>query len=304
MTLNSAPALDVDAFEEQRGLLFGVAYRMLGSAIDAEDIVQEAFLRARTTDVTELRSLRSYLVTIVTRLCLDQLKSAHASREQYIGPWLPEPIATGSSAAPGSPEATVAAEESISFAFLVLLELLGPVERAVFLLREVFDYGYDEVAAIVGKTEASCRQTFHRAKQRLEARRPRFQPSNEQRRALTERFLRAVSAGDMQGLLGLLANDITLWSDGGGQAAAALNPIVGPARVARLFFGVARKEADLRLDGSVSIEEINGAPAAVFRTARGRIWNLMVLEMDADGTVSEVRLVRNPQKLSRVSQGR
>jgi RNA polymerase sigma-70 factor, ECF subfamily len=300
MTADSPTTLDVQAFEEQRPLLFGVAYRMLGSAMEAEDIVQEAFLRARTVDTAGLRSLSSYLVTIVTRLCLDHLKSAHAQREQYVGPWLPEPIRTGSDAPAGSPESAVTAKESISFAFLVLLESLGPIERAVFLLREVFDYGYDEVAAMVGRTEVACRQTFKRAKQHLDERRPRFQPTAQQRQRLTEHFLLAVGAGDMQGLLGLLADDITVWSDGGGKAAAAINPIHGPDRVARFFFGITRKEAHLLQVGSVAIEEINGGPATVFRGPHGGVWSVLFIEMEKDGRVSELRLVRNPDKLRRL----
>lgn len=300
MTVDSPATLDARAFEEQRPLLFGVAYRMLGSATEAEDIVQEAFLRAHAVDPAELRSLRSYLVTIVTRLCLDQLKSAHAQREQYIGPWLPEPVPTGAAAPAGSPEGAVTAKESISFAFLVLLESLGPIERAVFLLREVFDYGYDEVSAMVGRTEAACRQTFKRAKQHLDERRPRFQPTAQQRQRLTERFLLAVGAGDMQGLLGLLADDITAWSDGGGKAKAAINPIYGPDRVARFFFGIAHKEAFVIQGGSVAIEEMNGVPAAVFRGPHGDVWNVMFIEMSGDGLVTELRLVRNPDKLARI----
>lgn len=292
--------IDADAFEELRPTLFGVAYRMLGSASEAEDIVQEAFIRARTVDTDGVRSLKAYLVTIVTRLCLDQLKSAHVRREQYVGPWLPEPLPTGPDT---GPEGRVTAAESISFAFLVLLEVLGPVERAVFLLREVFDYGYDEVAAMVGRTEAACRQTFRRARQRLDERRPRYAAAEEDREQLTVRFITAVSAGNMQGLLSMLTNDVALMSDGGGKVAAALNSVHGRDHVARLLLGLASR-ADYRAMEMATVElgEVNGGPALICRSPRGRVTNVMIVEAH-EGGIGAVYIMRNPEKLGRFASG-
>src|ERR671937_1358628 len=190
--------------EELRPLLFSIAYRMLGSAGDAEDVVQEAFLRAERAEAegARIESRRAFLTTVTTRLAIDQLRSARARRETYIGPWLPEPLLTSN-----EPDAAEHAEmaDSLSMAFLVLLETLSPVERAVFLLREVFEYGYDEIAQIVGKTEANCRQIFARARRHIEASKPRFEPSAGEREELARRFFAACEQGDMEGLLELLA---------------------------------------------------------------------------------------------------
>jgi RNA polymerase sigma-70 factor (ECF subfamily) len=227
-----------EVFDGYRPLLFSIAYRMLGGVMDAEDVVQEAYLRWRGASEGEVRSPRAYLSAVVTRLCIDHLRSARVRREEYVGPWLPEPLPTG----PGSDDAGPAGlDESLSMAFLVLLESLTPTERAVFLLREVFDYDYAEVSHIVGKSEANCRQIARRARESVAARRPRFEHSPEQQERLMRQFLRACTTGDMPALLELLADDVTLWSDGGGKARAALNPIHGPDRVARFFLGVLQK---------------------------------------------------------------
>jgi RNA polymerase sigma-70 factor (ECF subfamily) len=299
--MNSIPTIDIDDFEEQRPLLFGVAYRMLGSATEAEDIVQEAYLRSRAADLSAVRSLRAYLTTIVTRLCLDQLKSAHARREQYIGPWLPEPIAvTTAATAMSSPERVIQAQESISFAFLVLLERLAPIERAVFLLREVFDYGYDEVANMVGKSQSACRQIFHRARQRLDEARPRYEADREVRRKLTERFIAAATSGDMQGLVSLLATDITVWNDGGGKVAAALNLIRGVQPAARLIMALAANPAYIAYEyASTDFTDVNGEPAAILRNPEGGVTNVITFEV-VDGRIQQLFVIRNPDKLAHI----
>jgi RNA polymerase sigma-70 factor (ECF subfamily) len=286
----------LEQFEEHRQLLFGVAYRMLGTAAAAEDALQDAWLRWQGVSLSEVRSTRPYLISLVTRLCLDELKSARRRREQYPGTWLPEPVPTDRlvQAAP-TPEETVEAMDSISYAFMVLLERLGPVERAVFLLRDVFDYDYGEIARVVGRNEATCRQTLHRARERLSHGRERFASSYDERLRLTREFVRAAGAGDLEGLLGILAEDISLWSDGGGRVAAALNPIHGRDRVMRLVAGVAAKE---RIDATVFVE-VNGQPAAV--TLRGgRPSNVFILETTA-GQVQAIHVMRNPDKLEAIA---
>ena len=224
-------------FERYRSLLFSIAYRMLGSVADAEEILQEAYLRWREAPEAEVRSPKSYLSAVVTRLSIDRLRSARAWREEYVGPWLPEPLVTE-----GAEEVadSIELDESLSMAFLVLLESLNPMERAVFLLREVFDYDYGEISRIVERSEDNCRQIARRARQSVAARRPSFEQSPEQKERLTERFVEACMSGDMQGLVGLLCEDVTLWSDGGGKVAAAPYPIHGPERVARFLLGVLR----------------------------------------------------------------
>src|SRR5215217_558512 len=224
-------------FERHRSLLFSIAYRMLGSVTDAEDIVQEAYLRWREMPDTEVRSPKSYLSAVVTRLSIDRLRSARAQREEYVGPWLPEPLVSNR-AEEGAD--LIQLDESLSMAFLVLLESLNPVERAVFLLREVFDYEYEEISRIVGKSEANCRQIARRARQSVAAHRPRFESSPEQEERLTQRFVETCMNGDMEGLVEILSADVTLWSDGGGRVAAAPYPIHGPERVARFLLGVLR----------------------------------------------------------------
>jgi len=278
-------------FEEHRSLLFGVAYRMLGVVAEAEDVVQETYLRYRSAG-KEAANPRAFLVTVATRLCLDYLKSARVQREQYVGPWLPEPIITHAGLAP-SPERAAETADSVSFAFLVMLEELGPVERAVFLLREVFDYDYGDIAPIVMKSEAACRQVFHRARQRLAERQHRHSASYDQRRDLTLRFLAAANEGNMAGLLELLAADVVAYSDGGGKAAAALNPIFGADRVARFTIGVARKDRP----ASIELAEVNGAPGVILRGMRGRIKTVLLLEV-VDGVVVTLYSIRNPDKLA------
>lgn len=283
-------------FEKHRPLLFSIAYRMLGSVADAEDVVQEVYLRWRgASEVEEVRSPRAYLSTVVTRLSIDRLRSARAKREEYVGPWLPEPLVAESDAEGATPSGAVELEESLSMAFLVLLESLSPTERAVFLLREVFGYGYGEIARIVGKGETNTRQIAHRARSAVEARRPRFDPSPEQGRRLTERFLAAARDGDLEGLLELLADEVTVWSDGGGRTTAARNPIHGKERVARFFVGLAGKAAPGLVVRTVPV---NGAPGVVVY-AEG--YPAMVLSLDVeDERIRAVRVVLNPDKLGAV----
>ncbi len=278
-----------EQFNEYRPLLFGIAYRMLGSVMDAEDIVQEAFLRWQNARDTEIESPKAYLTTIVTRLCLDHLRSARVQREEYVGPWLPEPLVDAQ--APDVAD-TAALHESLSMAFLVLLESLTPVERAVFLLHDVFGYDFAEIARIVGKSEANCRQLARRARGYVQARRPRFTASTAQQDRLTREFLRACTTGDLPGLVATLADDITLWSDGGGKVAAALKPIHGREAVARALIGAVRK-APPRLD--TRFTHVNGQPGLV-SYLDGRPFAVLLLDI-AEERIQGVRVVANPDKL-------
>lgn len=287
-----------EVFAEYRPLLFSLAYRMMGSVADAEDVVQEAFLRwHRATeghDETAVRSPRSYLCTVVTRLCIDQLKSARAKREVYVGPWLPEPLVQPEA---GNPSERLELEDSLSIAFLVLLESLSPEERAVFLLRQVFDYEYAEIARIVNKSEANCRQMVHRAQQHLAARRPRFDATPEQREQLTHTFMQTCANGDMEGLLALLTQDIVLYSDGGGKAQAAVKPVYGADKVARFIFGVLSK-APQGFTAEVAV--VNGQPGIVCYVNREPY---TVLSLDtADGLIQGIYIVVNPDKLQHIHQ--
>src|SRR5476649_444212 len=213
---------EVDLFQTHRPALFAVAYRMLGSATDAEDVVQDAWLRFDSAQPSDLRSARAYLTTIVTRLCLDRLKSARATREEYVGPWLPEPVVTD---VRHEPERSLALAESVTLAFMVLLETLSPEERAVFLLREVFDYEYAEIAAMLDTTPANARQLFHRATARIADRRPRFHEAADEKRRLVARFVSALRDGDAGALTSVLAEDVGFLSDGGGKVPAARRPV-------------------------------------------------------------------------------
>ena len=283
----------VDAVVEYRPLLFAIAYRMLGSAMDAEDVVQDAYLRWQGAADGEVESPRAYLSTIVTRLCLDHLRSARVQREQYVGPWLPEPLL--SEQEPDVAE-TTALHESLSMAFLVLLESLSPLERAVFLLHDVFAYDYAEIARIVGKTEANCRQLARRARGYIQARRPRFDPSPEQQERLTRQFVHACTTGDLPALMATLADDITLWSDGGGKVAAARRPIHGADAVARFLIGVVRKApAGLTL----GVRRVNGQPGLV-TYLDGRPFGVLLLDV-ADGRIQALRFVVNPDKLQHLA---
>ena len=277
-----------EAFQEHRKLLFGVAYRMVGSAADAEDLVQETYLRWRQAPRDEITSPRAYLTTIVTRLAIDQLKSARAQRETYVGPWLPEPV--HDAPAPDDPAAFA---ESLSIAFLVMLERLAPVERAALLLRDVFEYEYAELAAVLGKSEANCRQIVRRARERVADRRPRFVPSREERDRLAVQFMAAVRTGDMAGLLGALSENVTLLSDGGGKVAAATQPIVGPDRVVRFLLGLMKKAPPSFAARPV---EVNGEPGFIL-TVDGQVHSVLAVHVGPTG-IEGLYFVRNPDKLA------
>jgi RNA polymerase sigma-70 factor, ECF subfamily len=279
-------------YEELRPLLFSIAYRMVSSASEAEDLVQEAFLRIHRaeTEGAKIESPKAYLSAVVTRLSIDHLKSARVRREQYVGQWLPEPIVTDDDAA-----AQAETADSLSMAFLVLLESLTPVERAVFLLREVFDYGYPEIAKIVQRSEDNCRQLFVRARRHIDEGRPRFEASRERRDELARRFFAAAQQGDTQALIDMLAADVVVYGDGGGKAPSWPQPIYGRERVAKLMIGSLAQAA--RVGVSVQSTEINGQPGVLFLDEEGRIGAVMSVEV-ADGLIQTIHGVINPDKLA------
>jgi RNA polymerase sigma-70 factor (ECF subfamily) len=294
MNANAPPTERKSVYEDLRPLLFSIAYRMVSSASDAEDIVQEAFLRfhRESGKGADIESPKAWLSTVTTRLAINHVKSARVRRESYVGTWLPEPLLTDTESE-GARHAETA--DSLSLAFLVLLERLGPVERAVFLLREVFDYGYDEIAAVVGKSEDNCRQIAVRARRQVEAKKPRFEASRQKREELSSRFFEAVAGGDTEGLIHLLAADVVAYGDGGGRAPAIPRPVHGRERVVRLFSNIGRPSARLGVS-SMSQLEVNGQPGAVFLDADGR--PVLVVSLDiADGLVQTVRAISNPNKL-------
>jgi len=277
---------DGSTFEAHRPLLFSIAYRMLGSTSEAEDVVQDAWLRARQDEHADVRSARAYLTTIVTRLCIDHLRSAERTRMEYPGPWLPEPLAE-----PNQESAELAS--SLTTAFLVLLEQLAPTERAVFLLREVFELDFDEIATSIGKSEANTRQILTRARGRLRASRPRFTVSRRESEEIVRRFRHACVTGDVEALMGVLHTDATLVADGGGKAASATRPVLGANRVARFLLGYARKVHWSELD--FQLVAINGAPGLLLRhPAAGTGTYSFDIE---DGRIRAIYVVRNPDKL-------
>jgi RNA polymerase sigma-70 factor (ECF subfamily) len=286
----------VESFETNRPYLFAIAYRMLGSATDAEDMVQETFLRYQSTSPETVRSLKAYLTTIISRLCVDQLQLARRKRESYVGTWLPEPIATEASAETVDPERRAETQESISLAFLVLLEQLQPFERAVFLLREVFGYEFAEIAAILDKGEAACRRSFGRARLRLRAQRPRFPASPQIHRQLLGEYFRAVQTGEMETLVGMLAEDATLWADGGGRArTSVLHPIQGREAVARVSLSTKRFWPETF---RAEIGEVNGQAALILRE-NGQPWSVVTIDVE-NGRIQAIRVIVNPDKLTRV----
>jgi RNA polymerase sigma-70 factor, ECF subfamily len=281
-----------EAYRELRPLLFSIAYRMLGSVSEAEDVVQEAFLRLHRTVVrgTRVESPKSYLSAVTTRLAIDHLRSARVRRERYVGAWLPEPLVTDPTDVAGHAEMA----DSLSLAFLVLLERLSPVERAVFLLRDVFGYGYEEVGRLVGKREDNCRQIAARARRHVQAGRPRFEASRRRRDELAGRFLAAVEQGDTDGLVGLLAEDAVMYGDGGGKAPAVAEPLHGALRVARFLLGLARQARQLGIE--LRPAGVNGQPGAVAYDGGGRVLSVLCLDI-ADGRVQTVHSIVNPDKL-------
>jgi RNA polymerase sigma-70 factor (ECF subfamily) len=288
-----------DVFNTDRPLLFSIAYRMLGSASDAEDVLQDAWLRYRGVDASTIRSPKAFATTLVTRLCLDRLKSARATREEYIGPWLPEPVLTSEIE---GPDTMVQRAESVTLAFLVLLEKLSPEERAVFLLKEIFEYSHAEIGEILGTTTDNSRQLLHRAKARLAERRPRLTGTTESRRAVAERFARAFTSGDGSELTALLAQDVGLWSDGGGKASAARRPLLGRDQVLNFLVGLHRTAAHLGVSGdaSLALEDINSEAALVLRLG-AHLESIFVLSIEGDA-ITGIRVVRNPDKLARIDR--
>ncbi|MFF4831293.1 RNA polymerase sigma-70 factor [Streptomyces sp. NPDC001315] len=285
--MNSA----TEAFVAHRNLLFTVAYEMLGSAADAEDVLQETWLRWANVDLDTVRQQRTYLVRITTRQALMRLRTLRRRKESYVGPWLPEPLLT----APDVAE-DVELADSVSMAMLLVLETLGPTERAVFVLREVFDLEYDEIAEAVDKNPAAVRQIAHRARAHVAARRPRGVVSPAEARDALDAFRRAVETGDLQRLLGVLAPDVVLLGDGGGVVQAALSPVVGADKVAPLVAGLTRFGAAASLRSA----QVNGHPALILRL-NGRIDTVLAVRID-DGLITGLYAVRNPEKLSRVER--
>jgi RNA polymerase sigma-70 factor (TIGR02957 family) len=280
--------------EELRPRAFAIAYRMLGSVAEAEDVVQEALLRLHRAESEgeRIESPRAYLSTVVTRLAIDQLRSARVRRETYVGEWLPEPLLVSEEEDPAR-HAEVA--DSLSLAFLVLLESLTPEQRAVFLLREVFDYPYEQIAEIVGKTEPAVRQLAVRARRQVDERRVRFDASREQRDELADRFFAATQEGDLEGLEALLAEDVELHGDGGGKAPALARALFGRSRVAKTLRNWSRTAG--RIPGiSIRRVDVNGQPGAIFLDSEGRLINVMSIDV-ADGQIQGIRSIVNPDKL-------
>jgi RNA polymerase sigma-70 factor (ECF subfamily) len=274
---------------------FGVAYRMLGSVEDAEDVAQEAMLRLGRVEAAP-REPAAWLTTTATRLAIDQTRRAHVRRESYVGPWLPDPLV--GYGAPGPAERAELAD-SLSQAFLVVLERLTALERAAFLLREVFDCEYAEIAGVLQRNEASCRQLVARARRHVHEARPRFDADAEQHERLLRSFLAAAEDGDLAALEAVLAEDAVLLSDGGGRVSAARRPIVGPAKIARLMAAIARRRREG--GGAVAVAAtVNGLPGRVFREADGRITDVLTIDV-VDGRIRTVHNVRNPDKLAHVS---
>lgn len=295
------------AFNEARPRLFGIAYRMLGSVAEAEDIVQEAWLRWDRVDHSRVADPRSFLVQVTTRLALDRLRWARARREAYVGQWLPEPLPTGPATEEGAERA-----DSVSMAMLVVMETLSPLERVVFVLREAFEFSFAEIAAVVGRSEAAVRQLARRARSHVGERRPRFRQDREVRRRVTERFLAACLGGDLRALLDLLAPEVTLSIDGNGRRGVARNPVEGAAKVGRLLVcglrrvlrpaGVAAAETDDI--GGGSIVDVNGGPAALI-TAGGEPIAVIVVDVDrAANLVTRIWIIANQDKLRGVGAGR
>jgi RNA polymerase sigma-70 factor (ECF subfamily) len=279
-----------DLYRAESGRIFGIAYRMLGSVAEAEEVVQDAFVRFAGIDAEAVRQPSALLTTIATRLSIDRLKSARAQREKYVGAWLPEPLLVDEADLPGQAERA----DSISMAFLVLLESLSPVERAVFLLREAFDYGSEEIAEIVERTPENCRQIAHRARAQVDEGRPRFEASREVREEIVERFFAAADEGDAEGLIELLSADVSMYGDGGGKAPALGRPLHGAERVGKAILGFTR--AGRRIGVRREPVWINGQPGARFLTADGELVNVLALDV-LDGQVQAVRSVVNPDKL-------
>ena len=286
--------MDVSDYTRYRPLMFSIAYRMTGSVSDAEDIVQEAFLKATRAEVGRTDNPKAYLATITTRLAIDHLRSARVRRESYVGTWLPEPLVGEADHAPG-PAELAETSDSLSMAFLVLLESLSPPERAVFLLREVFGYGYPEIADVTGKTEAACRQIFARARRHIDEGRPRFETSRAEGEELTSLFLAAARGGDISSLIQKLAPDVLFYGDNGGQGGITFAaPVTGRDRVAEILRFVLGRT--MELGASLEAAWVNGQSGLVASDADGGLIAVIALEV-LDGQVQAIRAVANPDKL-------
>lgn len=280
-------------FEELRPDLIRLAYRMLGTRSDADDVVQDAFLRWSNVDRDEVRSARAFLNTVVTRLCIDRRREIDVRKEMYVGPWLPEPIVESGSVVA---EDRLEMDESVSMALLHVMETLSPTERAAYLLRKVFDYDYLEISSILEKSEANCRQLVSRAESHIQSERPRFETSSAEIERISNEFLHACETGDLNGLVGLLSDDVVLYSDGGGKVRAALRPLLGADRASRFLVGVFKKG----LSGAEVVGvRVNGQPGfAVF--VEGQLSTVWVMDL-VDGQVRRCFMIRNPDKLARVT---
>ncbi|MFI7637482.1 RNA polymerase sigma-70 factor [Nonomuraea sp. NPDC049400] len=290
---------DQQVFNQHRNLLFSVAYRVLGTVADAEDAVQDAWIKWSAADRSQVADPKAYLARIVSNLALQRLRSTQHQRETYVGPWLPEPILTS-----GDTADDITSTESVSMAMLVVLETLSPLERAVFVLKEVFDFSHAEIAEAVERSEAAVRQAAHRAREHVQARRPRFAADRSRQRDATERFLAAATGGDINTLMELLSPDVTLWTDGGGKVRQALRPVVGAQTVAAWFAAigkVAYQGVD-PADMNAELVEINGGPGMVF-SGLGRVVATVTFDFDADGRIITIHNVANPDKLQAVADG-
>jgi RNA polymerase sigma-70 factor (ECF subfamily) len=293
--MNQARPL-VESFEPHRGHLLGLAYRMLGSHAEAEDMVQEAWLRWSDAERGSVDHPRAFLSQTVTRLCLDRLKSAQARREVYVGPWLPEPVLEDETLLQPGPEDAGEFAGDLSYAFMLALERLSPLERAAFLLHDVFDADFAEVAQALGRSEAACRQLASRARTRVREARPRYKVSMEESERLAEAFLTAARSGDAEALKNMLTEDALFLSDGGGRVSAAGIPILGRERVTKVMVGIALKHP-LPADAQITLTHINGLAGCLIHTADGLPIQTIAIEPGPDGRVAAVYVVRNPDKL-------
>ncbi|MGW1535785.1 RNA polymerase sigma-70 factor [Streptomyces aureus] len=286
-------------FQEYRTLLFSVAYRLLGTAADAEDVVQDAWLKWSAADRSQVADPKAYLARIVSNLAMERLRSTRHQRETYVGPWLPEPILTGPDVAD-----TAAAADAVSMALLVVLETLSPLERAVFVLREAFAFSYAEIGEAVERSEEAVRQAAHRAREHVQARRPRYPADPVRRRDVTERFFAASTGGDINTLMELLSPDVTLWTDGGGKVQQALKPVTGPQTVARWFAALGTQTYQGIDFGQMKAELtwINASPGIVFR-GPDRVIATLTFDFDPQGRITTIHNVANPDKLHAVTDG-
>jgi len=291
--------LDQQVFHQHRNLLFSVAYRILGTAADAEDAVQDSWIKWSAADRSQVADPKAYLTRIVSNLALQRLRSTRHKRETYVGPWLPEPILTS-----GDTAEAVTDAESVSMAMLVVLETLSPLERAVFVLKEVFDFSHAEIAEAVERSEAAVRQAAHRAREHVRARRPRFTADRSRQREVTERFFAAATGGDVNALMELLSPDVTLWTDGGGKVRQAMRPVVGAQTVAAWFaaIGTATYQGVEPADMNAELVEINGGQGMLF-SGSGRVIATVTFAFDAEGSISAIHNVANPDKLKAIADG-